>query len=267
MMFQSSLFKRLLCAVLSFVCMATFCLNSAIAASAEAPGPNNISKTPRNSASPIYAANSGNTIAEVVMNLHDREYETIVAFSADGEKICDHTSYLIDSASAPETSATKIINNKGSIIIHNHPDDAAFSGRDLLTAISCHTSYMIVTSPSYVFVLSPSKRGWGDATKVYDYYEKNLAQRLSEIKRVVNGYHPRTYAEIVADPERPDDGTATWYYESEVRRQFKDTPYPIVIIQYSIWASHRANIDLARQFGFFYRRIPIDEFNPAEFGF
>ncbi len=285
MMHQFSFFKRFLSLALSALLTLVFCLAPALATSDKTPKAAPITKTVADPASKhetsptaeiapaqahdsdpkIYSVDNGDTIDEVIANLHEHDYESIVGFSSDGEKLFDYTSYLPDSARITEADAKKLSSNKGSIVIHNHPDETSFSGKDILAAIKWDVSRMIVVAQSNVFVLSPPACGWGDPEIVYNYQQERVNQRLQELRSIVCGYYPRTAAEIIADPERPDDGSASWYYETEVRRQCTDTSFSIVTICYADWATHRAAIDVAGRFGYLYQRIPLDDFNSTDF--
>lgn len=110
----------------------------------------------------------GDTIAEVIESLRYEEYEVIVAFTADGQKLFEQTDWDRSQAFLTKEQHQLLEDMEGEIFIHNHPNfDAPFSSTDLYLLGKLEVGQGLVVSSQNVYSLLP-KDAWGDPDQMYD---------------------------------------------------------------------------------------------------
>lgn len=183
----------------------------------------------------IYDVNDGNTFAEIAKNISARDYESIIGFDVNGNKVFNHTSYLTSKSYTNTRIRQEFAARYGTTVIHNHPSGGSFSPGDLYAEAMFKTPRIIVLSSKYVYVLEPTTTGWGDPTAMRDYcqqrYDFYYAEAIKNRTSGIDGSHYAVqdtavafnmlYYRCPADQFDFNDSTL-FYSESVARQQYQD---------------------------------------------
>lgn len=183
----------------------------------------------------IYNVNNGNTFAEIAANISGSNYESIVGFDVNGNKVFDHTSYIANRSYTNTKIRQDFAARYGTTVIHNHPSGGSFSAGDLYAEAKFQTPRIIVLSKQYVYVLEPTTTGWGDPTAMQNYYQQRYDLYYAEYVRTRTGgaeIAHRTMQDVAAafnmlyyrcpTDQFDFDDTSLFYSEAVARRQYQD---------------------------------------------
>jgi len=100
----------------------------------------------------------GDTLAEVMEGIRQEDFEVTAVFTADGEKLFEHTNYSGDNVQLDVEYVRLMHQYKGIIRLHNHPlaCHASFSRNDLKNLANCQAGYGIVVTKNETYVVTPN---------------------------------------------------------------------------------------------------------------
>lgn len=212
------------------------------------------------SVNPVYEYDNGDTLAEVAESLRQQKFESAVGFDSEGKKILNYTSYIQNHTYMTSTLIKAFLEDDGTLFIHNHPSSAGFSVQDLFVAAKYQIPRIMVISELYVYTLEPATaEGWGDPAEIRNFYKTAYNERLEEATDYLN-HTSYKRSEILAKPEREDDGSLEWFCENEARRSALEDSASFTI-HIGFWVSNQALIDTAAEFGLYYQRAYYEEFD------
>lgn len=112
----------------------------------------------------------GDTLAEVLSNIRDEDYEFFAAFDRDNKKIYEYTSKNRDSVELTESMLNDFCEQGGITIAHNHPDhNAPFSVSDLHTSGIWQAEVSIVVTTDYDYYLVAPNGKWPSRSEIHDW--------------------------------------------------------------------------------------------------
>lgn len=212
---------------------------------------------------PIYPADHGSTLAEIVQALCDQDYEFACGFSSEGEKLFEVTSNLPSTVYTTDAIRADFIRCGGTLFIHNHPGNDAFSGQDLRSAATSQFVRTMVIGEDFIYTLEPTKNGWGDPDVMANYW----AERRAYYAKYVDDFHEayRYDAKTLLTTELPpDDGSLLWFYNNSVRNSLVKNPKGPLTVNVGTWISHQVMLDVAERFQMSYYRYVTDEFDATD---
>lgn len=211
-------------------------------------------------AKPIYEIDNGDTLAEVAANLRKQEFESVLGFSHQGEKLFNYTSNLRSHAYITSTQFYEFLENDGRLFIHNHPSSCGFSAQDLYVEAKYQAPCAMVISDVYIYLIAAGESGWGKPEELRDYYQARYDAYLTEAIDYISTLKV-SRRDALAAPVTPDDGSLAWFCQDEIRQCLTNNPDGDVVIRTGLWVTHRALLDAAARFDLIYSRTPSDSFN------
>lgn len=122
-------------------------------------------------------------VAEIVEHLHDLNapYEIIYIIDQEGKVVAEETQYDPDRVALKEEQVVFMQTNPGCISIHNHRTNTPPSIDDLMEAAERCESCLIVVTPKYKYIITPSLTGWKSIEDL-----EAAVQKHSDKLRVIN---------------------------------------------------------------------------------
>ena len=196
---------------------------------------------------PIYEINNGETLAEVAANLRKQEFESVLGFSNQGEKLFNYTSNLRSHSYITSTQFYEFLENDGQLFIHNHPSSCGFSAQDLYVEAKYQAPCAMVISDVYVYTIAAGNSGWGSPEALRDFYQERYNAYLAESTAYIATLRVNR-RDALATPLTPDDGSLAWFCQSEIQQCLRSNPEGDVVIRTGFWVTHRALLDTAAKF-------------------
>lgn len=212
---------------------------------------------------PIYPADHGSTLAEIVQALRGQEYEFACGFNSEGEKLFEVTSNLPTTVYTTGTIRKDFIKRGGTLFVHNHPGNDAFSGQDLRSAATSQFVRTMVIGEDFVYTVEPTENGWGDPDAMANYW----AERRAYYVKYVDDFHEAYRYDaktLLATELPPDDGSLQWFYDSSIRNALIENPKGPLTVNVGAWISHQVMLDVAEKFQVRYCRYVTDEFDATD---
>lgn len=102
----------------------------------------------------------GDSLSEVMEGIRQEDFEVTAVFTADGEKLFEHTSYSGNNVQLSAEHVQLMRKYDGIIRLHNHPLEchASFSRSDLESLVGCHAGYGIIVSKNATYVVTPNRK-------------------------------------------------------------------------------------------------------------
>lgn len=208
----------------------------------------------------IYNVNDGNSFYEIAQNIRARDYESIIGFDVNGNKLFDCTSYLPSKSYTTAAIRRNFTLDYGTTIIHNHPSGSAFSAQDIYTEARYQTPRIIAIGNQYTYVFEPTTTGWGDPDAMKQFYEWRYNAYYDEATETVKNftYDRKTILNLA---DTPDDGSCHWFCVQITKSILRANPNASVSFPIGIWITHRTMQDVAQQFNMLYYRVATDSFD------
>lgn len=102
----------------------------------------------------------GDTLAEVMEGIRAEDFEVTAVFTADGEKLFEHTDYRTFKVETDVPRLRMMRQYKNLIFLHNHPvqEKASFSSLDLDMLADFQAGAGIVVSKNDTYVIIPNRK-------------------------------------------------------------------------------------------------------------
>lgn len=100
---------------------------------------------------------NGDSIPELMAAMDRANYEIHAEFTPDGKKLYERTYFKTAKSPGRQGELKGVV---GTIDVHNHPTDSAFSVSDFKNYASLRPSKALVVTNKYVYMLEPGEEGW-----------------------------------------------------------------------------------------------------------
>lgn len=210
----------------------------------------------------IYPADSGSSLPEAVATIIEQDFETVVGFDENGEKILDSTSYLKSKVYTSSSQRKAFAEQDGILIIHNHPNGNSFSSQDLYTEAKYQTPRIMVVSKIFTYILEPQEEGWGDPSEMATYWRERRDYYVGYVSEYMAAFR-HSVSDVMAWELGDDDGSYDWFCKKVIQVSVLANQHEIAIPS-GLWITHQAMQDVAAKYKMEYSRYLTSEYDFAD---
>ncbi len=207
----------------------------------------------------IIPVDSGSDLPEVIATITEQDFETVVGFNENGEKILDSTSYLKSRVYTSSVQRGMFAEQGGALLIHNHPSGSSFSSQDLYAEAKYQTPRIMAVSKIFTYTLEPQESGWGDPDEMAAYWQKRYDYYVDYVDGYMEDFRYRV-SDVMAWELGDDDGSFDWFCRKVIQTSILAGQREVAI-PCGLWVTHQVMQDVAIEFEMEYYRYSTAEYD------